>query len=434
LKRLLIVSPHFPPTNAADMHRVRMLVPFLAANGWEAEVLAVSPEDVHGPADTWLAKGLPDDLVVHRVHALGLRWARIPGLGGLGLRVMRALRKHGDTLLSSGRFDLVYFSTTVFEVHILGPRWKRKFDVPFVMDYQDPWVSDYYRNHPEVTPPGGRAKFMVADAIHRWMEERVVRDADGLTAVSADYIEQLIARYSSVSFKHTLVQPFPGSARDFDQLPVNAGSVANDGVERWVYVGRGGADMAVALRGLFLAIRDHASHDLRRRLRLEFAGTSYAPAGRGRQSIAQIARDVGLGDIVQESTDRVPYLEALNRIRNASALIVPGSDDPSYTASKIYPYLLARRPLLAIFHERSTVVKLMEKVGGGVCVTFAAGEAPDLISRRIADAWFKKDRYRDTVPLNGDAFEPFSDRGSAATLCRFFDAVTADRSEGRTND
>jgi len=423
LKRLLIVSPHFPPTNAADMHRVRMLLPYLRENGWEAEVLAVSAEQVHAPSDNWLLEGLPEGVPVHRVKALGLRWARIPGLGGLGLRVIRALRKEGDRLLSTGRFDLVYFSTTVFEVHILGPRWKRKFKVPFVMDYQDPWVNDYYRDHPEVTPPGGRAKFAVADAMHRWMEARVVGEASGFTAVSADYIDQLQRRYGSTSFKHTLVQPFPGSARDFENLPVDTRRVRNDGVETWVYVGRGGADMAPALRGLFLAIRDHAPDDLKRRLRLQFIGTSYAPAGRGKESISQIAKDVGIGDIVEEKTDRVPYAEALTRIRNANALIVPGSDDPSYTASKIYPYLLARRPLLAIFHERSSVVNLMRAVGGGVCVTFSSGETSESIAGRIAKQWLAQNRYRETFPLDDEAFEPFSDRGSAASLCRFFDAV-----------
>ena len=44
MKRVLIVSPHFPPVNAADMHRARMVLPFLRENGWEAEVLAVRRE------------------------------------------------------------------------------------------------------------------------------------------------------------------------------------------------------------------------------------------------------------------------------------------------------------------------------------------------------------------------------------------------------
>ena len=401
------------------MHRVRLLLPFFRRHGWQAEVLAVAPEDVRVPLDPWLAGDLPEDVPVHRVRALSLRWSRVPGLGGIGFRAMRALRAEGDRLLATSRFDLVYFSTTVFELHILGPRWKRMFGVPFVIDYQDPWVNDYYRDHPEVVPPGGRVKFAVADLMHRRMEPRVLRACSGITAVSADYPEQIRRRYPELAPLPALVQPFPGAQRDFDRLSPAA---RRDTAEiSWIYAGRGGPDMATALRGLFLAVRDYAPSDLRENLRLHFIGTSYAPSGNGARSVLNVAEEVGIGRMVEEITDRIPYADALSRIRNADALIVPGSDDASYTASKIYPYLLARRPLLAIFHERSSVVDMMKRVGGGVSVPFATREDSDVLARRIAAAWLSADQYRHIVPLDEKAFEPYTDRGSAAVICDFFD-------------
>jgi hypothetical protein len=48
-RHVLIVSPHFPPTNAPDMQRVRMSLPHFHKFGWRASVLAVAPD--------------PDDLV-----------------------------------------------------------------------------------------------------------------------------------------------------------------------------------------------------------------------------------------------------------------------------------------------------------------------------------------------------------------------------------
>ncbi|NJM63821.1 MAG: hypothetical protein HC849_32625, partial [Oscillatoriales cyanobacterium RU_3_3] len=44
---------------------------------------------------------------------------------------------------------LVFFSTTIFPVMLLGKRWWQKFGVPYVLDFQDPWRSDYHRNHPD---------------------------------------------------------------------------------------------------------------------------------------------------------------------------------------------------------------------------------------------------------------------------------------------
>jgi hypothetical protein len=177
------------------MHRVRLLLPYLFQQGIQADVLAVEAGQVAAPLDLWLAAGLPKDVPIHRVRALKLGWAKIPGLGQLSRRALSALRRKGNLLLREGVFDLVYFSTTVFGVHLLGPEWKRKFGVPFVMDYQDPWVNDYYRSHPRVRPPGGRLKYAIMDWLHRRAEPQVLAACSGITSVSAAYPKQLIERY-----------------------------------------------------------------------------------------------------------------------------------------------------------------------------------------------------------------------------------------------
>lgn len=424
MRRLLIVSPHFPPSSTADMQRVRMLLPFFARNGWQVEVLAVSPQFVAAPVDEWLEEGLPHEVPIHRIHAPALRWSRVPGLGSQGMRSLPALGAAGNRLLSEGRFDLVYFSTTMFEVHVLGPRWKARHGVPFVMDFQDLWVSDYYRDHPEVIPPGGRLKYAVASMLHRVMEPRVLRRCTGITSVSPGYPKGLVSRYPWLAGVPTLVQGFPGAPSDLQRLPSTSELpfARADGLRHWVYVGRGGADMGRALRSLFAALRDHCDDALRQSLRLHFIGTSYAAHGTGAKTIEPIAEEFGLGHIVDESPDRIHYSRTLACLRAADALIVPGSDDPAYTASKIYPYLLAGRPLLAVFHERSTVVDLMRKAGGGVCVPFATDEPMADIAARIARDWLAPHAYDHPVPLHAVAFEPHSDVHCAAELSAFLHA------------
>ena len=431
MKRVLVISPHFPPVSAADMHRVRMLVPLFERNGWQAEVLAVAASEVNAPLDPMLEAGLPSQLKVHRVAALPRLLSRLPGLGTLGLRAMGAVDREASRLLSGHRFDLVYFSTTAFEIHALGPRWKRRFGVPFVMDYQDAWVSDYYRDNPSVPAPGGRVKYWLASQLHRWMEPRVLRDCAGITSVSPEYPRQLARRYpGTMTDMPVLVQGFPGAPGDFDRLlPVGAGQGPfdpDDGCTHWVYVGRGGQDMARALRGLFLALRDHGSEQLLGSLKLHFIGTSYAAAGTGSATIAPIAAEFGLAHLVHESTDRISYSLTLWCLRNADALIVPGSDDPAYTASKIYPYLLALRPLLAIFHRRSTVVDLIAATGGAVCVPFESDDSVESLAAAIADAWLANQAYKHVTPLDLAAFSPYSDAGCAVEMTAFFDTCLAE--------
>jgi len=433
MMRVLLVSPHFPPSNAADMQRVRLVLPHLREAGVRAEVLAVEAAQVAAPQDEWLADGLPADVPIHRVKALDLRWSKLPGLGTLTLRAIGALKRKGDSILGGGNFDLVYFSTTQFGVHGLGARWKQRFGVDFAMDYQDPWVNDYYRNNPAVVPPGGRLKYAVSDWLSRRDEPCVLRKCSGITSVSAAYPEELRKRYPWFKAP-TTVLPFPGDVLDL--LRVRESGVTQtifdpgDGHQHWVYVGRGGADMARAVRGLFAALRQLGSDqpEVIRNLRLHFIGTSYAPKGKGVASLEPLAKEFGLEHQVREYPDRIPYSETLRCLLDASALFVPGSDDPGYTASKIYPYLLAQKPLLAIFHSESSVISLMRKVGGGVAVSFRDGNDEEL-GARIAQSAFEADGRLRSVPLDREAFEPHTAAAQARQLEVFFQMC---RTRGKT--
>jgi len=427
MKRLLIVSPHFPPSSTADMQRVRMLLPFFNENGWQAEVLAVMPEQVASPVDPWLLKGLPEDVPVHRVKAMGLCWSRLPGLGTLGLRALRALRHTGDSLLAMGRFDLVYFSTTVFEVHILGPRWQQKFGVPFVMDYQDPWVNDYYRDHPEETPPGGRLKYALSNALHSWMEPRVLRECTGITSVSPEYPSQLKKRYQWLGDLPSLVQGFPGAKRDFDRMSSSQTKQTvfdlDDGKIHWVYVGVIVPGMLPVLRCLFQVLASGVQENLRSRLKLHFVGTSYSSDKDALPQVLPLAQEFGLLEQMDELTERIPYVEALKCLTDADALIAVGSDDPGYTASKVYPYLLAAKPMLAVFHEKSSVVDLIDRAGGAVCVSFNENTNSVELAEKISRNWFDKYQYEKLVHLDEKAFLQNTDQGCARSLCHFFDSL-----------
>ncbi len=115
-----------------------MALPYFRQLGWEPTVLAVAPEYVQAPRDEWLLKTIPDDVEVHRVKALPVQLTKKVGLSTLATRCRRGLRVAGDQLLSSRKFDLVYFSTTQVGVHRLGLKWKQRYQVPFALDCRIP--------------------------------------------------------------------------------------------------------------------------------------------------------------------------------------------------------------------------------------------------------------------------------------------------------
>ena len=59
-------------------------------------------------------------------------------------------------------------------------------------------------------------------------------------------------------------------------------------------------------------------------------------------------------------------------LTHASAILLLGSMERHYTASKLYPALLARRPILALFHEASSVVSILRDAGSEPTVRVVA--------------------------------------------------------------
>jgi hypothetical protein len=426
---VLIVSPHFPPVNAADMHRVRVSLPHFAGFGWQPHVLAVDAASQHDVVqDPLLERTLPADVPVTRVSALPLGLTRPFGIGNVAIRAFGQLYRSGARLIRDEHIDLVYVSTTMFVAMALGRLWKRRFGVPYVLDMQDPWVSDY--QPAEATPRGG--KHGLASRLHAVLEPFTMRAVDGLIAVSPAYTATLQRRYPGIRGELCATVPFGASEADFAvarTLATPAEIAPAAGRCRALYLGRGGPDMATAARILFGAVA--AGRAAQTAVQLSFVGTAYAPAGQGRPTIAPLAAAYGLADLVDERTDRVPYFAGLKLLDQADVLLVLGSDDPQYSPSKVYPYLLARRPIIAVLHEASPVVDLLRHAGALV-VTFGARADEDRATRDLtAQLPAFLDRLPFTPSLDDAIVAPFSARELTRRQCVLFDAVIAERAAAR---
>ncbi|MFI5177924.1 MAG: glycosyltransferase [Vicinamibacterales bacterium] len=367
MRRVLMVSPHFPPDSSAAAHRVRLLAPHLPAAGWTPTIVTVDPTRYEGRLDPGLDALVPSSLPVIRAAAWPARWTRRIGLGDLGLRAFTGLRRACRAELSRQHYDALFI--TIYPVYpaLLGPRLKAEFHVPFVLDYQDPWVGAWGLT------VGGRAdggpdwKSRASRRLGVWLEPRAVGAADALTAVSQGTIDGIVDRIPDASRIPHAIIPLGFEAGDFEQLRAQPRAMTlfdpSDGLVHLCYVGTllptGGETLRLLLSA---TARARAAFPEARRLRLHFFGTSNQSTG-DRDRVRPIAEACGLGDIVTEVPGRLDYLDALAVLTQASAILLLGSSEPHYTASKLYPALLARRPILALFHESSSVVSILRATG-----------------------------------------------------------------------
>lgn len=431
MNRVLIVSPHFPPVNAPDMQRVRLVLPHLREYGWEPVVLALAPEMVEGAViEPLLASTYPADIRVERVRGVPPSFTRWFGVGNVWWRCGWAIRRAGDSLLREEKFDAVLLSTTQFGSFSLGPRWRRRFGVPYIVDYQDPWLNPYY-TRTGTPPPGGVIKYALSQFTARCREPDVLREAAGIIAVSSSYAEMLHAQHPWFDPRRVVLLPFGATTADLlvarQHPPAEPLIDFGDGNFHHVYTGRCGPDMQQALTILFRAFRHYLKTDpsTARHLRFHFIGTDYAPPPRGRNRVLPIACAEGVAEFVHEHRERVSYFESLWYLTQAHALVAVGSDDPTYSASKIFPYILARRPMLLIYHAGSLVLRVASEMRAGLRIGFdGPGEVERLVQRVHAE-WFTGPARHDAPSLHVPATQPYSAEHLTARLAAVLDAAVS---------
>lgn len=420
-KRILIISPYFAPVNAADIQRIRMSLPYFADHGWNAEAVMVDERYTDMNKDALLLQSVPSNIKIHKVKALGKNWTSKLGLGSIALRSLWFYKQKVNRLLKAKKYDLIYFSTTQFPVCILGAYWKKKFGIPYIIDMQDPWHSDYYMDKPKAQRP---PKYWFSYRLNKYLEPVAIKNADGLISVSVDYIDDLKNRYPVIKNIPAATITFGAFEPDMQIAEENHASFTNlldTQLINIVYIGRGGADMHQAITPVFEALKKGLIDNKRvfERLKLYFIGTSYAPAGQGKPGILPLAKQYGVEEHVIEITDRISYYHTLFTLQQADALFIPGSDDPKYTASKIYPYMLTKKPLLAIFNAASSAIKILNEYGLKHVYDY------DHIKQADLNDFFTSLSSGDnnTQQYNQEAINKYSASQMTINQCHFFDKV-----------
>ena len=363
MRRVLMVTPHFPPDSSAASHRVRLLAPHLPQAGWSPTIVTLERSAYEGRLDRDLEALVPPGLEIVRVPAWPYSMTRRVGLGDLGLRAFSGLRRACRRLLARERFDALFI--TIYPVYpaLLGAGLKAEFGVPFVLDYQDPWVGAWGESVGGGVNGRPDWKSRASRTLGMWLEPRAVGAADALVAVSQGTLDGIIERMPAAARLPHGVIPLGFEPDDFESLRRRSPDVArfdpSDGLVHLCYVGTllptGIDTLRLLLRGLERARREDPAAG---RLRLHFFGTSNQSVA-DRDRVLPIARECGVAEWVTEAPGRLDYLDALSVLTHASAILLLGTSERHYTASKLYPALLAKRPILALFHDASSVVSIL---------------------------------------------------------------------------
>ncbi|WP_316797796.1 hypothetical protein [Pedobacter frigidisoli] len=427
MKKALIISPYFAPSNAADMQRVRMSLPFYEDFNWQVEVVCVAEKFTDAVFDYLLNESVPNHIKIHKIKALPKKVTSRFGLGSIALRSLWFYKKYVNQLLKKEKFDLIFFSTTQFPVCILGSYWKKKFNIPYIIDMQDPWFTNYYEDKPKHKRP---KKYWFSYRLDKYLEPIAMKDVCGLMAVSDAYLDDLVLRYPYLAKVAKATITFGGFKKDLEIANNHKNSLhlaydSDAAFKHIVYVGRGGFDMQKAVSLLLKAFKKglKSNYTIFSKLRFHFIGTSYAPLGSGQKTLYSVAERLGVEEYVSEQTDRISFYDSLYNLQSADALFIPGHEKPAYTASKMYPYIMTNKPILAVFNMQSSAAQSL--------IDCKAGYLADILnfkkSMEIIKCFLRGVAEENLPQLDTDwtEFEKYRARATTQKQCELFDSCVS---------
>jgi hypothetical protein len=372
VKRVLMVAYHFPPMNVSSgIQRTLRFAQYLPEFDWEPSVLTADPRAYSDVSAASLAE-IPADLRVRRAFALDTarhlslrgaypRWLALPdrwwswsiGAVPAGLRLIRKLKPKA-----------LWSTYPIATAHFIAYTLHRMTGIPWVADFRDPMVEPGY--------PSDSLQRAAFDRIERMTLkhcERAVFASPGALRLCAE-------RHPGVhQTKLTVIE------NGYDEASFAAAESAADR-------GRpsGGPPVLVHSGIVYPSERDP---------RPFFAALSgLSKSGQlGNGKLKVVLRATGnddylrgliahyaIGDIVALQPS-LPYRAALAEMMAADGLIVlQAANCNNQVPAKLYEYLRARRPILALTDPRGDTAAVLKSAG---IDTIARLDSSEEISRLL---------------------------------------------------
>ncbi len=411
VNKVLMIAYHFPPMRGSSgIQRTLKFSQYLSGFGWQPTVLSANPRAYANPGNDQMGD-IPADVEVRRAFALdtsrhlSLRGS-YPGFLALpdrwvswwfgavpaGLGLMRRLK------------PAVLWSTyPIATAHLIGLTLHRLTGIPWVADMRDPMTDDFYPHNP------------LTRRIFRWIEKKTVYHCTRAVCTTPGAIQTYLKRFPEIpASRFALIE------NGYDEENFAAAEGAPPGPA-------GGPFTLVHSGVIYPSERDpvplfQALAALQEQGTVTAANFQLVLRATGHDEyLAKLIAENGVGEVVKLAP-HVSYKEALTEMLGAGGLLILQASNCNHQVpAKLYEYLRARRPILALTDPIGDTAATLRTAGVDTIAPLDEKHAiMEAISRFLALA------AAGQAPLASDAtIASHSRRARAGRLAALLDEIAA---------
>jgi glycosyltransferase involved in cell wall biosynthesis len=375
-----MIAYHFPPlSGSSGVQRTLRFAQHLPQFGWEPAILTVS-ERAYERTSTDLSIEVPEGIVVKRAFAFDAARhlsvaGRYPGFVACPDRWatwrFEAMRI-GMALVRKWRPQLLWSTYPIATAHVIGAKLQRRSGLPWVADFRDPMAQQGYP-----------ADAKLWQAFKR-IEETAVCEARLSVFTTPGAAREYRQRYPSSANRITVLEngfdeeSFSGLAAPWRRLMSDArpAMLLHSGV---VYPSeRDPTQLFSALRAMVADGRIGIDD-----LRIRFRAPGYD------DMLKRMAQQSGVERMI-ELLPPISYRAALEEMTNADALLVlQASNCNEQIPAKLYEYLRAGRPIIALADPRGDTAGVMREAGLDTVAALDSAQAiAELLTRFVRERTF----------------------------------------------
>lgn len=358
----MLIAFHYPPVQGSSgVQRTLRFAQHLPKYGWKPIVLSIDPR-AYERVEHGLGNESPEGLEVHRVR--GYDTARQLAVAGrypmrLALpdrwmswkwwAVPSALR-----IIRQQNVSAVWSTFPIATAHAIGIAVARRSGLPWVAEFRDPmWQGDY--------PPDPRV-----NQVWRELEQRVFAAASAVVVTTPGAVREYRERFPAFPRKRLVLIENGYDEDTFSRAGAKAPGErsshrAGDGPVTLLHSGivyRSERDPS----HLFAAI---AALKAREALSGDDLQLVLRASGHEAEYHTDIDR-LGIADIVRLEP-AIPYLDALQEMLSVDALLIlQAANCNAQVPAKLYEYLRADRPILALTDPSGDTARTLEATRAGL--------------------------------------------------------------------